>query len=94
MPNARVHVVISGMVQGVFFRSYTEDKARSLGVTGWVMNRWDGRVEAVFEGEKSDVDEMVRWCRRGPSSARVEKVEVKEEKYTGEFDSFYVEYAR
>jgi acylphosphatase len=91
MEKVRVHVLISGMVQGVFFRSYAEDKATSLGLTGWVMNTHDGKVEAVFEGEKALVDEMVSWCRKGPSTASIKKVDVKEEKYTGEFNSFYIE---
>jgi len=94
MENMRAHVIISGMVQGVFFRSYTQEKATSLGLTGWVMNRYDGNVEAVFEGKKDLVEEMVRWCKKGPSTARVKKVDVREETYTGEFNSFYVEYSR
>ncbi len=93
MKDARAHVVISGMVQGVFFRSYTQEMARSLGLTGWVMNRWDGNVEAVFEGEKKDVDRMVEWCYKGPPSARVEDVDVKNERYKGEYDTFSVKYS-
>jgi len=71
----RAHVVVSGMVQGVFFRAETRDRARSLGLGGWVHNRADGAVEAVFEGDDERVDSMVDWCRRGPSGAQVEQVD-------------------
>lgn len=68
----RVH----GSVQGVFFRVETRDRARSLGVSGWVRNLRDGSVEAVFEGPDEGVESMVEWCRRGPAGARVESVDV------------------
>ena len=71
----RAHVVVSGMVQGVFFRAETRDRARSLKLGGWVHNRSDGAVEAVFEGDDERVDWMVDWCRRGPSGAQVEQVD-------------------
>lgn len=80
MPITRAHVFISGRVQGVFFRSETQDMALSLGLTGWATNLYDGRVEAVFEGEEKAVKKAVEWCRKGPSLARVENVEVKFEK--------------
>ena len=92
MKNARAHVVVSGLVQGVFFRSYAMGEAQNLGLKGWVMNRWDGNVEAVFEGEKKAVDEMIGWCQSGPPSAHVGKVDVSWEDYKGEFDSFFVKY--
>jgi acylphosphatase len=76
-PIAR-RVVVSGDVQGVFFRDSTRREARRLGVTGWVRNRPDGRVEAFFEGEPAAVRELVRWCRDGPRHATVEDVEVEE----------------
>ena len=72
----RAHVVAHGAVQGVFFRSETRDRARSLGVGGWVRNAPDGSVEAVFEGEDEQVESMVHWCKRGPSGARVDDVDV------------------
>ncbi len=84
--------MISGMVQGVFFRAHTREMAWSLGLTGWVRNRPDGAVEAVFEGEESAVEEMVQWCRSGPSLASISNVDVISEKYTGEFDSFRIAY--
>lgn len=90
MEKTRAHVLISGRVQGVNFRAYTQREAETRGVTGWVRNNPDGRVEAVFEGEASDVQRMVDWCRHGPPVARVDRVEVEWEPYTGEFDSFDV----
>jgi acylphosphatase len=86
--NVRVHVFVSGKVQGVFFRSSTKDKADELGLSGWVKNLQDGRVEAVFEGEEGMVEKMVEWCRRGPEYARVATVEVIPEPYKGEFSGF------
>jgi acylphosphatase len=90
----RAHVVISGRVQGVFFRTETQDEAQRRNVTGWVRNRPDGRVEAVFEGEKAQVDALVEYCRRGPLGARVTKIDVAWEDYTGEFRSFSIRYGR
>ncbi|MFQ6105886.1 MAG: acylphosphatase [Candidatus Hydrothermarchaeaceae archaeon] len=90
MENVRAHVYISGRVQGVFFRSHTRDMAVKLGLRGWVKNLWDGRVEAVFEGEKDKVEEMIIWCRKGSPYAKVEDIEVLWESYTGEFKSFDV----
>lgn len=88
----RVHVYISGRVQGVFFRAETTHTARAFNLTGWVRNMSDGRVEALFEGKKGDIDKMVEWCRIGPPAARVEKVMYVEEIYTGEFTDFSVKY--
>ncbi|MEX0790586.1 MAG: acylphosphatase [Actinomycetota bacterium] len=75
----RVHVWISGRVQGVFFRQETARRARAAGVAGWVRNLGDGRVEAVFEGEASSVDSVVDWARRGPPMARVDDLDVRQE---------------
>jgi acylphosphatase len=71
-------------VQGVFFRVETRDRARSLGLGGWVRNTPDGGVEAVFEGDDERVESMVEWCRRGPAGARVEEVEVEWAEVRGE----------
>jgi acylphosphatase len=88
----RVHVTITGMVQGVFFRAKTRNEAIRNNVTGWVRNLADGRVEAVIEGKPEDVDRVVSWCRIGPSLAAVDVVEAIEEPYTGAFEAFTVRY--
>jgi acylphosphatase len=88
----RVHVFVSGHVQGIFYRHHTQEQAARLGVSGWVRNTSDGRVEAVLEGEREKVDEMLKFCRRGPSGARVSDVDVKWEDYRGEFSGFEVRY--
>jgi acylphosphatase len=88
----RAHVYISGFVQGVFFRYETRELAEKLGLKGWVRNTRDGRVEAVFEGDKRKVEEMLNFCHRGPPGARVTGVEVKWEKPRGEFSGFEIRY--
>ncbi len=90
MARVRAHVWISGRVQGVFFRAHTKELADELGLTGWVRNLPDGRVEAVFEGEEDAVLRAIEWCKRGPSLALVEKVEVRYEQPTGEFKDFRI----
>jgi acylphosphatase len=80
----RVRVLVSGRVQGVFFRATCAAEARRLGVSGYVRNLPDGRVEAAFEGPDEAVDRMVAWCRRGPELARVEDVQVQPEPLAGE----------
>ena len=87
-----VHVIISGRVQGVWFRSDTKQKAEQLGITGWVRNTIDGDVEAIFEGEEDLVKEMIDWCHRGPPSAQVEHVEVKNQDTTNGFEGFSIKY--
>jgi acylphosphatase len=90
MVRVRAHVWISGRVQGVFFRAHTKEVAEKLGLTGWVRNLPDGRVEAVFEGEEEAVKEAIEWCKRGPPLAKVERVEVRYEEPTGEFKDFRI----
>lgn len=80
----RRRVIVSGDVQGVFFRDSCQRRAESAGVAGWVRNRSDGRVEACFEGPPQDVEAMVAWCREGPSRADVNDVEVVDEEPAGE----------
>ena len=75
----RIYVIISGRVQGVFFRAETQRTAMDFNLTGWVRNTADGRVEAVFEGEDENVNKMLAWCHIGPPTARVEDVTVKVE---------------
>jgi len=79
----RRHVTVYGFVQGVGFRFAVERTARSRGVSGWVRNRPDGTVEAVFEGEREDVESLVDFCRRGPRGADVERVDVEVESAEG-----------
>lgn len=88
----RAHIHVSGMVQGVFFRSETRSQANKLNVKGWVRNLPDRRVEAVLEGEKEDVEKLIEFCKRGPVGARVTKVEVLWQSYTGEFRDFRIRY--
>lgn len=92
MERVRLHVVIRGTVQGVFFRANTRDKARSLNLTGWVRNCHDGSVEAVFEGEKDNVERILKWCGKGPPGARVRSLEADSELVTGEFAAFAIRY--
>lgn len=92
MPNVRVHVFVSGLVQGVFFRQNAKRVADSLGLRGWVRNLKDGRVEAVIEGPEEKVAEMVEWMKKGPPLARVERVEVIREEYKGEYKDFRIIY--
>jgi acylphosphatase len=80
----RAHVKVSGRVQGVFFRAETRDRARSLGLAGWVRNAPDGSVEAAFEGPSGRVRSMLEWCRRGPALAVVADVSVDWEEPRGE----------
>ena len=78
-----VRVTVSGRVQGVFFRTSCAGLARDLHVAGWIRNRPDGDVEAVFEGPDDAVERLVAWCREGPSHARVDRVDVVEEPPSG-----------
>lgn len=86
------HVFVRGTVQGVYFRQNTKQVATRHKVAGWVRNLPDGRVEAVFEGDEMDVNEVIEWCHVGPPNAKVNDVSVKFEKYTGEFAGFEVNY--
>jgi len=90
MKRRRVHVWVSGRVQGVFFRAATRDQARALGVLGWVRNLPDGGVEIVAEGDGRSIEAFLNWCAQGPPRARVDSVEVVEESPDGEFESFDV----
>ena len=79
----RRHAVVHGNVQGVFFRDTARRQAESRGVAGWISNRPDGTVEAVFEGDEEAVESMLRFCRQGPRGAEVDRVEVREEEPEG-----------
>jgi acylphosphatase len=86
----RAHVLVSGRVQGVFFRDSTRQKAEELGLAGWVKNVPDGQVEALFEGPSERVREMVRWCEEGPQHASVERVSSDFASASGDLEGFEV----
>jgi acylphosphatase len=85
---ARVHLLVSGLVQGVSFRYYAVEEARRLGVAGWVRNLSDGRVEAEAEGERAALEAFVAWCRRGPPAARVDDVGATWSAFRGDLGPF------
>ena len=86
----RAHVFVSGRVQGVAFRDSTRRQAEQLGLSGWVRNTEDGRVEAVFEGKSDVMNQMIEWCKSGPSSADVEAVSVDREEPSDDLSGFEV----
>ncbi|MFC1516166.1 acylphosphatase [Thermodesulfobacteriota bacterium] len=88
----RAHAVISGRVQGVFFRMETKRAAEGYGVSGWVRNRADGTVEAIFEGDRKNVGAAIEWCKKGPPMSKVISVDVDWDDYTGEFKDFMITY--
>jgi len=90
--NERAHVVISGRVQGVFFRAETQRAALRLGVSGWVRNRPDGTVEALFEGPAQAVRQAVDWCWQGSTMSKVSDVEIEWQEFAGEFETFSITY--
>lgn len=91
-PEARLHAVVHGRVQGVNFRYYTVRSAQQLGLTGWVANRWDGCVETIAEGAREALNEFHDFLHRGPPSAMVQRVEAAWETPTGQFRHFGVRY--
>ena len=86
------HILISGRVQGVWFRATTKEKAEEYNVRGWVRNTSDGKVEALFVGEEKDVERLIQWCYHGPPLAEVEKVEVKPYTAREDFKDFTIKY--
>ena len=86
----RLKLIISGRVQGVCYRWFTRDTAAELGLTGWVRNLPDGTVEAVVEGERDKLEQLLGWCRRGPDLARVTDIQAEWEEGTGEFQDFTI----
>ena len=89
---ARVHLHISGKVQGVYYRVTAADEARRLGLTGWVRNLPDGRVEAVAEGSRRHLDRFVAWCRHGPPAAEVSNIDTTWADATGDLEPFQVQH--
>jgi acylphosphatase len=88
--NIRAHIFITGKVQGVFFRASTRSEAIKLNVNGWVRNVSDGRVEAIFEGKRENVEQLIEFCRVGPRAANVLRTDVRWGKFVGEFTGFTV----
>ncbi|OLE39999.1 MAG: acylphosphatase [Thaumarchaeota archaeon 13_1_20CM_2_38_5] len=88
----RVHLYISGKVQGVYFRQGMKEAAEKNNVNGWVRNLPDKRVEAVLEGAESNVEAVIDWSRIGPPGGVVEDLQIKEEKHKGEFSNFEILY--
>jgi acylphosphatase len=87
---ARIHLKVSGRVQGVYFRASTVEQARRLGLSGWVMNCADSSVEVVAEGEIEQLERLTHWCRSGPPGAQVKEVRAQWEASKEEFQSFYI----
>lgn len=88
----RVRIRIEGLVQGVFFRAYTQEEAQKIGLSGWVRNLPDGSVEAVVEGKTSLVDQMIQWFHKGSPSSQVTRVDVNKEEPLGEKNDFIIRY--
>lgn len=89
---ARLHAFVSGRVQGVFFRDFTRRWARTLGLTGWVRNVFDGRVEVMAEGNQEALETLIEKLKEGPPAARVENVEVEWDEYRAEFFDFTIRF--
>ena len=90
MAQKRIHLLIRGRVQGVYFRASAQREARRLGITGWVKNRPDGAIELVAEGDEDAIKELSSWANHGPSAARVDQVDIRWRGYTGEFPEFQI----
>ncbi|HHJ38573.1 MAG: acylphosphatase [Methylothermaceae bacteria B42] len=88
----RLQILVSGKVQGVFYRATAVEVARSLGLKGWVRNLPDGRVEMVAEGEPEALNQLLDWCRQGPPAARVDKVDVEEIPCESDLTGFQIRY--
>jgi len=92
MADIQVHLIISGRVQGVFYRYSTQREATRFGLTGWVKNLRNGDVEAVIEGEEGLVEEMIKWCWQGPPGARIQDIKIERKPSTGDFSDFLIDY--
>lgn len=90
MEKKRLHLKIHGEVQGVNFRYYTMEEAAKLDLKGWVKNGADDTVVVQAEGNKVDLEELLKWCRHGPALARVEKVEIQWQAYQGDLEPFHI----
>ena len=92
MSSKRIRIIVTGKVQGVFFRQALKVMAKKNDIFGWVKNLKDGRVEAVLEGAEEKVSRLVEWSHGGPANARVEDIEIHNEKFSGKFSKFDVLY--
>ena len=92
MSNQRIRIIVTGKVQGVFFRQSLKIKAKQNDIFVWVKNLKDGRVEAILEGDEEKINRIIEWAHGGPANARVEDVEIQNEKFIGEFSKFDVLY--
>lgn len=92
MEKVRAHLFIEGRVQGVFYRSFTREVATRLELNGWVRNLYDNRVEAIFEGDRELIEQAVKECRKGPHGSYVKDIDLKWEKYSGEYKGFEIKY--
>lgn len=92
MQKTQIKVIISGRVQGVFYRAHTKDTADRLGIKGYVKNSSDGSVEAVFEGEQPVITQMMEWCHKGPAAAKVDHVLAEKTEASSNFETFEIRY--
>jgi len=89
--NIRAHLIISGKVQGVYFRKYIQELSIKNKVSGWVRNLKNGNVECILEGLPSNVEKVIEWCHIGPKNSRVDKIDINYETHTGEFQGFKID---
>jgi acylphosphatase len=89
---ARIHILVSGQVQGVYFRENTRKKAEELGISGWVRNMLDGRVEIMAEGNREKLEELARWAEQGPAFAKVDDLQTDWPGYKGDLGEFQIKY--
>ena len=92
MENKSVHILVTGKVQGVFFRQATKVIAIKNHVTGWVKNLESGQVEILLEGEDQNVNSIVEWCHNGPANSRVDEIKIEQQKFSGQYSNFEVRY--
>ncbi|MCP6717933.1 MAG: acylphosphatase [Patescibacteria group bacterium] len=90
MEKVRAHIIVSGRVQGVGYRNNTFQQAQKIGLSGWVKNLEDGRVEAVFEGEKQEVEKIINWAKKGPLLANISDFKIDWQEHKGEFSNFEI----
>ncbi|HDZ54547.1 MAG TPA: acylphosphatase [Candidatus Nealsonbacteria bacterium] len=88
----RVIILVSGLVQGIFYRSNTLEKAKELNLTGWVKNEFSSSVKIVAEGEEENLEKLIEWTKQGPALAKVDKIEVEWERDRGKFKDFEIRY--